>query len=74
MSLSNGLQPQLIRYDTSIDANVPNQSLKLRACLQRATCCDETNDTVCRAMKTKGMVKVTRGFIPKKIQWHIHTG
>ena len=23
---------------------------------------------------TKGMVKVTRGFIPRKIQWHIHTG
>ena len=28
----------------------------------------------CRMMKMKGMVKVTCGFIPKKIQWHIHTG
>ena len=46
MSLNNVLQPQLIRYDASIDANVPNQSLKLRACSHRATCCDETNDTV----------------------------
>ena len=26
------------------------------------------------AMKTKGMVKVTRGFIPRKIKRHIHTG
>ena len=25
-------------------------------------------------MKMKDMVKVTRGFIPRKIQWHIHTG
>ena len=28
----------------------------------------------CYVMMTKGMVKVTRGFIPRKIQQHIHTG
>ena len=31
----------------------------------------------CRAMKTKSMVfryTSARGFIPKKIQWHIHAG
>ena len=28
----------------------------------------------CRAIKTKSWLKVTHGFIPRKIQWHIHTG
>ena len=28
----------------------------------------------CRPLKTKGTVKVTRGFIPRMIQWHIQTG
>ena len=27
-----------------------------------------------RVMKTNGMVLETRGFILKKIQWHIHAG
>ena len=29
---------------------------------------------ICRAVKTNGMVFDTRGFILKKIQWHIHAG
>ena len=29
---------------------------------------------VCCTIKTKSWLKVTCGFIPRKIQWHIHTG
>ena len=28
----------------------------------------------CRAIKTKSWLNITCGFIPRKIQWHIHTG
>ena len=36
--------------------------------------CNKDDTERCRAMMTNGMVFDTRGFILKKIQWHIHAG